>query len=579
MRNTMAALLLTMLMAASASAAPWKFGVMADTQWIGTDDGYNPSSVSIDIIQQLNQQFINKGVVLVVQVGDLSDSGGTVNEDFRAIFAQPLYNAGIGFFPFRGNHESSKAGGTEDVRIYPQTKTGQMNVTPSDVFSLTNADASNQPFPAVAGSPFTIGANFLTPDPSVTSGNDWRGLTYSFDYNNVRFVFLDQFTPLNAANGANNNPFTNAIDQQQTWITGQLSDPQRPQHAFVMSHKGLITENHVDALFGSSPAADPTGRDAFINSLYSNGVRYYMCGHDHMHNRALVSVSTGAPTDGLSAKVQNIIAASDSSKFYIPANPSNDTKYNIATFGHSLESEIAQELNTVGYYIFTVDGPKVNVDYYSAVVNPVYSSGEYLLSAASGTASRFTPSMTFSKRESFGYSLNGKEFLVGQGAAYSTVTDTYAGTTARILSGTNGSTAKDPAGRAYTKTVDTGWTDRGSDTFSDVLSLWGMTDLGATKTDNFALSMSFDPSVKPADVSWTTWINQGNLVTLNTKDVNGDWVPAVNVNVGGKKKFVLGPWNKVYSLGTFGVDPNTNTVWAVINTTGSGQFAAVRISN
>jgi hypothetical protein len=91
--------------------------------------------------------------------------------------------------------------------------------------------------------------------------------------------------------------------------------------------------------------------------------------------------------------------------------------------------------------------------------------------------------------------------------------------------------------------------------------------------------MSFDPSVKPADVSWTTWINQGNLVTLNTKDVNGDWVPAVNMNVGGKKKFVLGPWNKVNSLGTFGVDPNTNTVWAVINTTGSGQFAAVRISN
>jgi len=40
-----------------------------------------------------------------VQVGDLTDSG-TVNAiDTTALFRQPLYNAGIGFFPIRGNHE------------------------------------------------------------------------------------------------------------------------------------------------------------------------------------------------------------------------------------------------------------------------------------------------------------------------------------------------------------------------------------------------------------------------------------------------------------------------------------------
>jgi hypothetical protein len=38
----------------SAFAESWKFGVMSDTQWIGTDDGKNPNTVAVDIIRQLN---------------------------------------------------------------------------------------------------------------------------------------------------------------------------------------------------------------------------------------------------------------------------------------------------------------------------------------------------------------------------------------------------------------------------------------------------------------------------------------------------------------------------------------------
>jgi len=560
------------LIATTAFAAPYKFGVMADTQWIGADDGYNPSSVPVDIIQQLNQQFINKGVKFVIQVGDLSDSGGVTNEDFRAIFAQPLYNAGIGFFPFRGNHESSQTGGIEDVRIYPQTKTGQMCVTPGDVFSLTNADSAVQPFPVstCTGSPFTVGSNFSTPDPSVTGSNDWRGLTYSFDYDNTRFVLLDQFTPVNKT--GSNNPFANAIDLQQSWIDSTLAGKPANSHAFVFSHKGLITENHVDTLFGSNPSSDVAGQNAFITSLYNNGVRYYMNGHDHIHDRALVSVTTGTPTDGVSPKVQNITCASNSSKFYIPANPSNDTKYNVPAFGHTRQAQVAQELNTVGYYLYSVDGPRVTVDYYSAVVNPTLASGEYLLSASSNTASRFTPNMNFQKRETFGYSLNGKEFLVAQSTPYTIVTDSYAGTSAAILNGSNGSTAKDAVNRQYVKTVNTGWTDKGSDTISNVLSLWGMNDLGATSTDTFALSVSFDPSIT---VNSST-INAGQVVALSTKDTNGNWVNAVDQNVGGRKRFILGAFNKAYPLGTYGVDPVAHTAWAVVNTTGSGQFAVVQ---
>jgi hypothetical protein len=84
------------------AAEKWSFGVMSDTQWTTSGDtANNPGTVSVGIIKQLNQQFIDKGVKLVVQVGDLVDSEGTnaANLSVRATAAQQLNDAGIGFFP------------------------------------------------------------------------------------------------------------------------------------------------------------------------------------------------------------------------------------------------------------------------------------------------------------------------------------------------------------------------------------------------------------------------------------------------------------------------------------------------
>jgi Calcineurin-like phosphoesterase len=584
--KTAFALILAILIGfASASAEAWKFGVMSDTQWIGTDDGKNPNTVAVDIIKQLNQQFIGQGVKFVIQVGDLVDSYSTDSMATTAVFRQDLYNSGIGFYPLRGNHESAQAAASQFVSVFPQTQSGgNMNMTPSSAFAVTNPDSSTQPFPSASGSIFSVGT--ISSTPAAPTG--FTGLCYAFDYENARFVLLDQFTP---TTGTSHSILD---DSQVTWMDGQLSGRPGNTHAFVFGHKGIITQNHTDGLFGL-PSDQPTRTNNFVFSLFNHGVRYYMGGHDHMHNRAIV-----ASPDSFS-KVQNLVLASDSSKFYIPygstnfafrtVNPvtkavstsatvvtttadptqTNDYIYNVLVAGGTTrETPISQELNTVGYYIFTVDGPKVTADFYSAVVNPspVLSSGipvEYLISAA--------PAMTFAKRESFGYSTNGQEFLVGQGASYAPVQDAFANTTARILSGINGSTAADSAGRALTKTVNTGWTNGGSGAKSDVLTLWGMTDPGATSTDTFTLSMSYDPTV----VVNRDRINQGFMVALNTKDENGSWVQAVDKNNGGKKKFVLGPWNKVYPLGTYGVDPNTHTAWAVINH--ASQFAVMENHN
>ena len=529
-----------------APSSPWSFAVMSDTQWTGSpDDGRDPNTVTVDIINQLNAQFIAKRVKFVIQVGDLTDDGSNVALQTTALFRQALYNAGIGFFPFRGNHESSLTAVTEFKRLFPQTQNGLMNATPADVFAnrIGHVDDSlTNPLMPTDGT-FTMGGNFTSPSVGTT------GLSYAFDYNNVRFVMLDQFVKFD---GSASSSGGNYLDAQLPWIGSTLASKPAGNHAFVFGHKGLITENHVDTLFGANPSSDVSGQDAFINALASNGVRYYFGGHDHMHNRSIVTT-----TDGVSAKVQDIIGASDSSKFYIPAIPSNDQKYDMPAFGHARQTQISQELNTVGYYIFTVEGSRVSVDFYSAVVNPTLASGEYLINAS-------VP-LNPTKRETFGYGLGGQEFLVAEGASYTTVTGSFSGTTATVLSGTNASTAKDGSARALTHDVNMAWDAAACATASASMTLWGTSDLGSTSGDTIVLSMTFDP----------LFVSDAQLVSgsfgLASQNAAGNWVSAVSQNVGGTAAFVLGAWNGSYPLGTYGVDPTTNTAWAVVNH--AGRFA------
>ena len=556
------------------AAKPWSFAIEADTQWTTPDDGKNPNTCSVDIARQLDSQFIGKGVKFVVEVGDLVDQTGAPDsakvaqaEDTRAVFAQELYKAGIGFYPLVGNHDDGAVAAAEFTKIYPQTQNAVMNNTPASAFSVTNPDALTQPFPVKSGASFTVGK--ISASPAAPSG--FAGLDYAVDYKNARLVFLDQFTATGTAHEA-------LTADDVSWLNGQLSGRPKGAQAFVFGHKGLITQNHVDTLFGSDPAAQPALQNTFVSDLAKNHVHYYIGGHDHMYNRAVVASPDGA------SSVQDIVSASDASKFYIPfgsagyaqrsvdpitkavsttgtlasADPTqtNDYIYNtLVAGGTTRETPLAQELNRVGYFIVTVDGANVTVDYYSAEVDPTLTSGEYLLST--------TPKMTFVKRESFGYGLNGKEFFVSQGHSYKSVVDHFRGTTARILGGVNGSVATDAAGRKLTKDVDTGWSaaNRGLD--SNVLNLWGLADVGRDRTDTYALSMSFNG-----------YMHRHGHGMLAARKANGKWVNAVDLNVGGAKRFVHGPWKAKYGLGTFGIDWRSHTVWAIVDH--AGQFAVTR---
>ena len=95
---------------------------MSDTQWKADLDGENPNTVAVGIIKQLNQQFIDAKVKFVIQAGDLTDKGDNAGAmETRAQAAQELCDAGIAFFPLRGNHESSQAAALKFQTLYPQT--------------------------------------------------------------------------------------------------------------------------------------------------------------------------------------------------------------------------------------------------------------------------------------------------------------------------------------------------------------------------------------------------------------------------------------------------------------------------
>ena len=293
-------------------------------------------------------------------------------------------------------------------------------------------------------------------------------MSYSFDYNNVRFVLIDQFENQNPGGNLSSAPV------QQPWISQELSDPARPQHAFVFDHKNLLGGNHKDNIMGaninSSDPGDGCGvnsitlsaanltallakeqaEDAFISSLATNHVHYYISGHDHHHYDSIVR----SPLSNYS--VHQIISASDSSKFYVPALPvsTNDTP-------------ISQDLFKVGYYIYTVDGPKVTVDYYGVDIS---KDPSFVVSSASESIVTNTPTLTgkWQKILTYGYSLNGQEFVIPEGAAYTTVADTtakavangetgYLGTSMQILGGINSSTTTNNYGKPHSKAVDTGW--------------------------------------------------------------------------------------------------------------------------
>ena len=518
------------LFSATAVYAKWSFGVMTDNHFglLKDQAGQDPEA---SVVNQIDSQFIARGVKFVIDVGDQINGFG--NLAVPAALAQQLYDAGIGYFPMRGNHEA---------------------VTPDNIQNfLAN-------FPQTQGLSNTFGAaNFSSPS---IANDSLKGLSYSFDFNadggSARIVIIDEWampSRKTIIDGLGYGyPYGYTVGEQQDWISSRLDKKVRKTaHAFVFSHHNLMPEYHFDCLFTGYADYNPEMQNAFFASLVNNNVKYYISGHEHLYNRSIV-----ASPDG-NNHVMDIICAPVGCKVLAPKDPASANFHD----QKSRQTQLSQELNNIGFYIFTIDGPLVTAEYFSDATGNF--KGDKLWPDGSG--SLITPKFNFVKKETWGYGLNGKEFLIAQGEAYGDIVDNFEGVTARISSGYNQCNGADMWGRPFTKLVTTGWSRSDAcDLFSNkIFTLWGMADFGANQTDIYALQLTnkFGPF----------FCGYNAFGIICTRDEQGNWVNAVDKNRGGVKRYVRGVGKAEYGLGTYGVDPFTRTAWAVLNY--NGDFAIV----
>jgi autotransporter-associated beta strand protein len=208
----------------------WKFAVVGDT--------HIPSGT---ITGEIAASMISDGVKLAVFPGDLVDAGsGTSSATMLSQLnawksaVAPLYNAGIGVYAVRGNHEADA--------------TGSISAWDS-AFSGAYALPSNGP-----------------------SGE--TNLTYSFTYNNALFVGMDEYVD-------------GYHELNQAWLNQQLAANTHP-HVFVFGHEAAFKGFHTDCL---DDYASP--RDTFWQSLTAAGARTYFCGHDHFFDAARIDDGDG----------------------------------------------------------------------------------------------------------------------------------------------------------------------------------------------------------------------------------------------------------------------------------------------
>ena len=549
------------------SPEAWSFGVYGDTQWTIESDKADPNYISGSILNQVIGKFICHDVKFVIAMGDMSDRAQPGAMASLAKFIKPLYDAGIGFFPMRGNHETYgwffnyapvEAEISEMLENFPQTRKAMFGVT--NISSPEILDGEKNPI--------------------------LKGLSYSFDYgpkgSNARFVILDTEDVECETTEITRNGITNPywpkkctnypIPSQQKWISDRLNKATRnTTHAFVLAHHPPMAESHIDSPFNPSSMPwetlyyldhNPEGQNKFFKSMDNNGAKFYLGAHDHMHQRSIIKSPDGK------SRIEEIISAGLSTKFYQPSPipyPKYDKDGKVIVkdqwAGQKIrETSLSQEVNNIGYYVYTVDGPRVTADYYSDSKGNFQSNKNFPYGSDNPDyPAGVTPDLKFVKKETFGYSLNGKEFLIAQGASYTVVQNSFEKTTAKILDGVNKSSAVDENNRGLTKAVDTGWVKNPDPEklISDIFSLWGMSDLGSNgHSDTYVLSMSFDSGrikhLKKGGVAIATF-------------VNGKWINAVDEGFGGTRKFVPGKYKPGYAIGTYGYDLQSKTAWAVLN--------------
>jgi len=232
-RSTLIGFALVLASASAGRAEPWRFVVTGDSR--GVQNGVNA-----EILQELAGQIVSQGAEFVLWTGDLVSGYGDLEVElgYWKELMQPVYDAGIGVYPIRGNHDEG------------------------DVDAWNRAFSGDYALPQ-NGPPGEV------------------NLTWSLVHRNALIVGLDHYIP------------DHSFRTDQVWLDAELAANTQP-HVFVAGHVPAFKVRHWDCLH-----CYPAERDAFWRSLEAAQSRIYFASHDHFYDHMRLDDGDGIEDNDL----------------------------------------------------------------------------------------------------------------------------------------------------------------------------------------------------------------------------------------------------------------------------------------
>ena len=312
----LAALLLIILPATSLAEKPWKFIVTCDSR--GSPYGIQPI-----VLGELVNEILDQDVDFLLFPGDLVGgytSGyaytgpATFEEELWTWVEkmQPVYDAGIGVYVSRGNHELMD---TWNRSIWP-------NINPDDNHTTRWLNVfGNDLYPEL-----------ILPDNGPESE---KYMTYAVTHKNAFIVSLDQYAGIN-------HETVHMVNQK--WLDAQLAANTKP-HIFIAGHEPAFRAMHTDCLDNQQ-----LQRDEFWASIRNAGGRTYFTGHDHFYDHARIDDGDGNPDNDIH---QYIIGTGGAYPYaWSPPYSGNNSYYTVEQLGHA---------ENYGYVLVEVNGLNVTL--------------------------------------------------------------------------------------------------------------------------------------------------------------------------------------------------------------------------
>jgi predicted phosphodiesterase len=161
--------------------------------------------------------------------------------------------------------------------------------------------------------------NYALPDNGPV---EEKFYTYSFEYDDLLFLSLDQYTEYHKIN--------------QEWLEEQLENNNKP-FVFAASHEPAFK------VYRNGLAAFPDERNSFWKSFSDNKGKIYFCGHDHFYDHSVMLDEDSIASND----VHHIVVGTGGGGFYPESDYDGDN-------GYWMPTKIYHE-NSFGYLLVEVD--------------------------------------------------------------------------------------------------------------------------------------------------------------------------------------------------------------------------------